>query len=272
MKAGIATIALRRYDVFHALDLAAEAGFAGVELWGKPPHAPEEFDEDHFKRVRDRARANGLRVHMFGSYARPVLPDFQQKSEDALKAAKILCARKIRVWAGNKEPHEADDELWGHVAGCLREFALRAEDEGISLAVEMHSGTLTATPEGALRLIELVGAPSFKLNFQVVDPINPDLDRVIGMVGDHVVNVHAQNYRRSALDEEKLEISCIGEGIVDYDHLAALLAARGFKGYIEVEFLKGESVSEQIMVESLKKDGRYLNELAKKHTPPSSEH
>jgi sugar phosphate isomerase/epimerase len=268
LKAGIATIALRRYDVFHALDLAAEAGFAGIELWGKPPHTPEEFDEDHMRHVRDRARSNGLKVHMFGSYARPVLPDFQQKSEDALKAAKILGARRIRTWAGNKEPHEADDELWDAVARSLREFALRAEDEGVTLAVEMHGGTLAATPEGAMRLIELVDAPSLKLNFQVVDYRDPDLDRAVEMVGDYVVNVHAQNYRPSALDPEKMELCRIAEGVVDYDHLAGLLAQHGFKGFIEVEFLKGEDVSEQIAFESLKKDAAYLTELAAKHTPP----
>jgi sugar phosphate isomerase/epimerase len=266
MKAGIATIALRRYDIFTALDLAAEAGFSGVELWGKPPHTPEEFDEDHLRHVRDRARANGLKIHMFGSYVRPVLPDFAQKSDDALRTAKVLGARKIRVWAGNREPHEADDELWTHVTGSLREFALRAEDQGVTLAVEMHSGTLAATAEGSLRLIEMVGAPNFRLNFQAPDFANPDTDRVVELVGDYVVNVHAQNYRPSAIDKEKLELSRISEGTIDYDHLLGLLAGHGFDGYVEVEFLKGENVGEQIMLESLKKDAAYLREITAKHT------
>lgn len=266
MRAGIATIALRRYDVFHALDLAAEAGFEGVELWGKPPHTPEEFDEEHLKRVRDRARANGLVVHMFGSYARPVLPDFEQKSADAIKAAKVLGARKIRVWAGSKEPAEADDDLWALVCDSLRGFALQAESEGITLAVETHSGTLAATPEGCLRLIERVGAPNLKLNFQVVDPRNPDLDRTIDLIGDHIVNVHAQNYRPSVLDKDKMEISCISEGIIDYDHLAELLSRRGFTGFLEVEFLKGEHVSEEIMLECLSRDAAFLRRIVSKYS------
>jgi sugar phosphate isomerase/epimerase len=266
LKAGITTIALRRYDVFHSLDLAAEVGLSGVELWGKPPHTPEEFDEDYLRRVRDRARSNGLKVHMFGSYVRPVLPDFAEKSESALKAAKILGARRIRVWAGNKEPKEADAELWTLVSDSLREFALRAEDQGMTLAVEMHGGTLAATPEGSLRLLETVAAPNLKLNFQVVDYADPDLDRTVAMIGDHVVNVHAQNYRPSSIDKDKMELCLISEGVVDYDHLAALLVSRGFKGFFEVEFLKGENISEQIMLESLKKDAAYLTELAAKHT------
>ena len=269
MKPGLATIALRRYDVFHAIDLAAQAGFVGVEIWGRPPHTPEEFDEEHTLRIRDRVRANGLKVSMFGSYVRPVLPDFEQKSEDAIRISKILCARKIRVWAGNKEPHEADEELWEQVSRSLHEFALRAEDEGITLAVEMHGGTLCATAEGCLRLIELCGSPNLKLNYQVFDPRNPDLERVIGMVGAYVVNVHAQNHRPSRREPDKLELCLIREGLVDYDKALSLLAGHGFKGFVEAEFLKGENDTEEAMLDSLRKDAEYLRELTAKHTPPS---
>lgn len=267
MKAGLATIALRRYDVFHALDLAAQAGFQGVEVWGRPPHMPEEFDEEHTLRVRDRARANGLKVGMFGSYVRPVLPDFDEKAADALKVSKILGARVIRVWAGNKDPHEADEDLWAIVSAKLHEFALMAEDEGITLAMEMHGGTLCATPEGVVRLIEQANSPNLKLNFQVVDMANPDLERTIGMVGDFVVNVHAQNYRPSRSEPDKMELCLVEEGVVDYDKALSLLAGHGFNRFVEVEFLKGESQGEDAMLESLKRDAKYLVALTAKHTP-----
>ncbi len=267
MKPGLATIALRRYDVFQAIDLAAQAGFAGVEIWGRPPHTPDEFDEEHTLKVRDRVRTNGLKVSMFGSYARPVLPDFEQKSQDAIKIAKILGTRRIRVWAGNKEPHEADEELWDHVSRSLREFALRAEDEGLTLAIEMHCATLCATAEGCLRVLELCGSPNLKLNYQVFDSRNPDLERVIGMIGPHVVNVHAQNHRISAREPDKLELCLIREGLVDYDKVLSLLADHGFRGYVEAEFLKGENEGEDAMLASLRKEAEYLRELTAKYTP-----
>ena len=266
MKAGLATIALRRHDVFHVIDLAAQAGFQGVEIWGGPPHTPEEFDEDHTRRIKDRLRANGLKASMFGSYANPAAPDYEQKAEDALKIAKLLCVRKIRVWAGNKEPHEADEELWDHVAKSLHEFALRAEDAGITLAIEMHCGTLCATAEGCIRVIEDSESPNLKLNYQVADPRNPDYERVIGMVGDYVVNVHAQNHRPSPREPDKLELCLIQEGLVDYDRALSLLGEHGFKGFVEVEFLKGEQESEEAMLDALKRDAAYLKELTAKYT------
>ncbi len=266
MKAGLATIAFRKYDVFAALDFARDAGFAGVEIWGKPPHTPEEFDEDHTRRVRDRARANGLEIAVFGSYANPSWPEYDRKSADSIKLALMLEAKIIRVWAGAKEPGEADEELWRHVASSLHEFALRAEYEGLTLAMETHADTLCFTPEGCLRLIEMAGAPNLKLNYQPRDFVNPDIERDIELLAEHVVMVHAQNFRPSCVEEGKMNRCLIERGVVDYDKALALLAKHGFDGYVEVEFLKGENLSEDAMLEALSKDAAYLAELTARHS------
>jgi len=266
LKAGIATIALRNYDIFTALDMAGQAGFAGVEIWGKPPHTPEGVDEDHTRRVRDRARSNGLEIPIFGSYANPSWPEFEQKSDDAIKIATRLGAKIIRVWAGNKEPHEADEELWGHVARSLREFALRAELERLTLAMEMHADTLCHTPEGALRLLEMADAPNLYLNYQVGNFASPDVDHDLALIGDKVVMVHAQNFKPSCCEAGKMNRTLLRDGTVDYDKALSLLAAHGFEGYVEVEFLPGENVSEDALLESLKNDAAYLNEITARHS------
>ena len=88
----------------------------------------------------------------------------------------------------------------------------------------------------------------------------------MGLIGDHVVNVHAQNRAPSALEEGKTELSWIEEGLIDYDHVLALLAKHGFDGYVEAEFLKGESLGEAAMLESLRKDAEYLRALTAKYS------
>ena len=266
MKPGLATIALRKYDIFTALDLAADAGFAGVEIWGKPTHTPEEFDAEHTIRIRDRARSNGLEIPVFGSYANPSWPEFERKSADSIKLALLLEAKIIRVWAGNKQPAEADEELWQYAAASFHEFGLRAEYEGLTLAMETHADTLCFTPEGCLRLIEMANAPSLKLNYQVRDFANPGLERDIGLLADHIVNVHAQNFRPSCREEGKMNRCLVEEGTVDYDKALRLLAKHGYDGYVEAEFLKGENVSEDAMLDSLKRDAAYLKELTARHS------
>lgn len=266
MKPGIATIALRKYDIFHALDMAAEAGFMGVEIWGRPPHTPDEFDEQHTKQIRKRLKANGLEAGVIGSYANPASPDFGRKATDALKIASMLGAKIIRVWAGNKEPHEAGEELWSLVAKSFHDYALQAEYAGVTLAMEMHGGTLCATPEGALRVLREAEAPNLKLNFQVNDMSDPRVEHLIDLVGDYVVNVHAQNYKPSCLEPGKMELSWINEGVVDYDKVLSLLKTHGFDGYVEAEFLKGEFVSDDALIESLRKDAEYLRALTAKYS------
>jgi sugar phosphate isomerase/epimerase len=266
LKAGIATIALRNYDVFTALDMAHDAGFVGVEIWGKPPHTPEGVDEDHTRRVRDRARSNGLAVPIFGSYVNPSWPEFEQKSVEAIAIAKLLGARIIRIWAGNKEPDQAGEELWQHVATSLHEFALRAADEGLTLAMEMHCDTLALTPEGALRLLEMANASNLKLNYQVGNFAKPDVERDLALIGDSVVMVHAQNFKKSCCDPAELERTLVECGNVDYDKVLSILGVHGFRGYVEVEFLKGENVSEDVLIELLKTDGAYLKMLTERYS------
>jgi sugar phosphate isomerase/epimerase len=265
LKAGIATIALRRYGISTALDIAGQAGFSGVEIWGKPPHTPDEFDEDHTRRVRDRARANGLKIPIFGSYANPSWPEFSQKSSDAIKIALILGAKIIRVWAGNKEPHQADEQDWRYVAASLREFALRAEYEGLQLAIEMHSATLCHTPEGSVKMLEMADTPNLKLNYQVADFANPNVDHDIAMVGDNVVMVHAQNFAPSSYKPGEMVRTLVQDGTVDYERVLSLLSEHNFHGYVNVEFLKDEEISEVAMLESLKKDAAYLSELVSRY-------
>jgi sugar phosphate isomerase/epimerase len=264
--AGIATIALRNYDVFTALDIAAQAGFAGVEIWGKPPHIPEGVDEEHIRRIRDRACANGIKIPIFGSYVNPSWPEYEAKSDEAIKIALRLGAKIIRVWAGNKEPDAAEQDLWEHVAGSLREFALRAEYEGLQLAIEMHSDTLCYTAKGAKRVLEMADAPSLKLNYQVGDFANPDVDNDISLVGDQIIMGHAQNFVASTYKPGSLVRSLVRDGNVDYDRVLSLLSERGFNGYVEVEFVKDEEISEDAMMESLKNDAQYLIELTKRYS------
>ncbi len=267
VKPGIATIALRKYDLFRALDLAAEAGFAGVEIWGRAPHTPEQFDEEYWHKVKQKLQENELGISMYGSYVNPCSPDYSQKSADALKIAEIIGAKIIRIWAGNKEPQDADEELWKYVANSLRDYALQAEDKGLTLAMEMHGGTLCLTPEGCLRVIEEANAPNLKLNFQLDAAKYPDVEKIVDMVGSYVVNVHAQNYKPSQAEPNKWELTWIDDGVIDYDKVLFLLKNKGFDGYVEAEFLKDEfHPEEKPMLEAMRRDAKYLKELTAKYS------
>ena len=263
MKAGFATIALRQLGVLEVIDLAAEAGFEGVEIWGRSPHTPDVFDEKHFAAIRERVLARGMEPAVFGSYVNSASPDFEEQALTALKIAETLGSGIIRVWAGDKEPPDAVDDDWTRNAANLKWMADLAAERSITLAMEMHGGTLTIAPEGTLRLLELARADNLKLNYQVNDLGNQDIERSVGMVGPHVVMVHAQNFTRAPEGSaHPWERSLIEDGLVDYSRILDMLRPYGFDGYVEVEFLKGEPDTER-MVEAMKKDAAFLRRITR---------
>jgi sugar phosphate isomerase/epimerase len=261
VKAGFATIALRELDVFEAIDLAADAGFEVIEVWGRAPHTPDIYDEQYTIAVRDRIRDNGMAPSVFGSYTNSAAADFHDKALMSLRAAQTLETPIIRVWAGNKEPSVAEDEDWTRNAENLKWMAERAVDKGITLAMEMHCGTLAFTPEGVLRLIELAEADNLKLNYQVADPGEPDLERTVALVGEHTVMVHAQNFVHAPEGSvHPWERSLVENGNADYRRLLSLLKPYGFDGPVEVEFLAGDPDRER-MITAMKADAAFLRRI-----------
>ena len=261
MKAGLATIALRQMDVFEAIDLAAQAGFEGLEIWGRAPHTPDVFDEKHTLAIRERILAHGMEPAIFGSYVDSASADFRERAVTALKISETLGSGIVRVWAGDKEPSAATDDDWSNNAANLKWMAQRAADKGMMLAMEMHGGTLALTPEGTLRLLQLAKVDNLKLNYQVNDVGDYDLDGSVALVGQHVVMVHAQNCVRTPEGiAHEWERSLIEDGLVNYRRLLKLLRQYGFDGYVEVEFLKGDPDRNQ-MLQAMKKDAAFLRKI-----------
>ena len=100
MKIGLCTIAFQEKPLEEVIDIAADYGFDGIELWGKPPHLPAEYDESYVKNIRDMALRKGLEVSAFGSYVDPLMPLHQKHFEEAFKVAYDLGTNLVRIWSG----------------------------------------------------------------------------------------------------------------------------------------------------------------------------
>jgi sugar phosphate isomerase/epimerase len=127
---------------------------------------------------------------------------------------------------------------WARVVAEMAEACETAAKLDITLAVEMHSDTVTDTSKSTLALLRDVGAPNLKVNYQCSSGVPPeDPYRRLEAVLPHVANVHAQNYASVAANPEtRPSRVALTDGTVDYRRLAAMLAKSGYGGYIEVEF------------------------------------
>ena len=100
MKLGLCTIAFQEKPLEEVIDIAADHGFDGIEIWGKPPHLPADYDENYVKNVRDMAHRKGLAISAFGSYVDPLMTLHQKHFEEAFKIAHELGTDLVRIWSG----------------------------------------------------------------------------------------------------------------------------------------------------------------------------
>jgi 3-dehydroshikimate dehydratase len=159
------SITFRKLPAEEVVRLAAANGIRAIE-WGGDVHAPPR-DEAALIRVRDLTREAGLSVCAYGSYFRigetdPAKPGFTE----VLAAAKILGAPLIRVWVGLRGSAEISTEERVSLVAEARRIADQAQAEGIIVACEWHSGTITDVEESALAFLQAVDHPNFRSLWQ----------------------------------------------------------------------------------------------------------
>ena len=265
MKIGVCTIAWRdQLPIFEIIETAARIGFDGIEVWGRPPHTPRPYNQEYVDRVRKALSDHGLEVSMFGSYVRAGMENLKAEVKFALKMTKGLGTEICRIWAGDRGTDTADEGYWSLVMRDLREICKAGRREGVIFAMERHANTLTDEVDSALRLLNLVGEENLALNYQVMESHSTpeELKCEMRLLGEHIVNVHAFNFRRG--EGERPIWVRLEEGVIDYKIICDSLKKRGFQGFVEVEFVRrgveGELEPEEKELE-LMRDYEYLRRL-----------
>ncbi|QNS02367.1 sugar phosphate isomerase/epimerase family protein [Streptomyces xanthii] len=221
---GLCSVTFRRLP---ALEVARYAVHAGLEVieWGADVHAPAD-DPSTVRAVREISDRYGLMCCSYGSYFR-ACPGEAAGFPAVARAAALLGARRIRVWAGGTgSGYVLPDERHGTVRR-LREAARIAADHGLTLATEFHGNTLTDTVDSTLRLLDEVDADNFHTYWQPPQDV-PDEEALAGLarLGDRVAAVHAfswwpGNTRRPLAERAGLWTAALG--LLDGRGLDALL-------------------------------------------------
>jgi len=259
-KVGLCTIAFQERPLFEVLELAAQVGFDGVEPWGKPDHLPLTTPDDRVREIRAKLDSLNLACSHYGSYVRlgEEHPAGEQKAnmQRSLEIAGILGTKIVRIWAGDKNSELLSAADWDRIVEDAKLYCGLAEPLGMELAMEMHGNTLTNRAAAMVELIDKVGSPALKANFQILNDTEDPYERA-RIAAPYTVMVHAQNVAPGGGEQQSL----ISEGTVDFNKIYGILAAAGFKGYFEVEFVKGSAYEEK--VDSLQRDCAYLKSIGK---------
>ena len=251
MKLGLCTIAFQDKPLEEVIDIAADHGFDGIELWGKPPHLPADYDENYAQNVKEMAQQKGLEISAFGSYVNPLMQLHQKHFEEAFKIARDLGTDLVRIWSGggaSKSIAPADRRL---ILFRLVSITQWANFRNIRIALEMHNNQYTDSVATILETIEEVKLPALKTYYQPLARSDADEPHAAAeKLAPHIANVHAQNFDASG------KACPIADGVVDYTRIVETLKNAGYNGYLEVEFVHGDN-----KLEALQRDRDYLASL-----------
>ncbi|MEO6997725.1 MAG: TIM barrel protein [Terracoccus sp.] len=185
---GICSVTYRQLTARRLAEQAARAGLAVIE-WGADVHAPPS-EPAVLSDVAAATEQYGLRCHSYGSYFRAGVSPASDLVAIA-RAANVLGATRIRVWAGAVGTADASASDRDRVVRGLRHAVEVADHYGLEVATEFHSGTLADSAEAVLRLIEAVDRPGLGSYWQ--PPVGmPDDEALQGLafMADHVVALH----------------------------------------------------------------------------------
>jgi sugar phosphate isomerase/epimerase len=244
------TMATPECNALEAVEIFAAAGLDGIELVSDDASGvlPERLDNAARGQLRQAAADRGLAVACLTPYlwdinaADEALRRAQiEGAKRALELAADLGARIVRAYGGRPAGSTGDRiGAFERAAGALGEIGRTAGDLGLRVGVENHQGTLAISARATLDLVEAAGSPHVGI---VYDQANLDglgaegWEEALPMQYDHIVHVHVKDFDRAGSGPAGgRRARIVGEGIVAWPAILASLAARGYDGFLSLEY------------------------------------
>lgn len=253
---------------WRAIDAAAaqrvrRAGFRGAQLF---IHRPLEADPDDLQRVKRAFAAAELEVAQVNGWYEPLCSyDDATRAEGVrgmqalVRIGRMMDTPSVYVrpgghnpnghWYAHPENHSA--RTFDNIVDSLRKVCATAQDEGVTVAVEGHVLSALDTPQRVRDLLDAVGSPALKFNY---DPVNfigtvkqvhdttGVLNELYDLLGRDMVAAHAKDCRLADQLVVHIEEVVPGSGTLDYALFMRRFQAACPDGYFIIEHLPNARV------------------------------
>ena len=233
-------------DLEKNIDLAAEWGFAGVEILH---HQLQREDNGYFQKLKQRAALHGLDLYGMASHQTFLTPDENKRRQQIeltmlyLEQCYQLGIPTMRVqtgtWGTSKDfddlmahrgieptlPGHTDEEAFKWTIDAFEQIVPIAEKCGVTMGLENHWG-LGRTPAGVNRVVESVNSPWLRVTCDVGNFLEDPYDKLEAIL-PHASMVHMKTYYGGGL-WYTLDL--------DYPRLAAMIHKHNYPGYFSLEF------------------------------------
>jgi sugar phosphate isomerase/epimerase len=190
------------------------------------------------RRIRSLLDAAGLELSAIAGHANLLEPDAAERAANRRRleatidlAVDLAAPCVICMGYGSPEGYEHERHV---LASEFGELARYAEPRGVIVALEPHVGQAFDLPEKVVWLMEAVGSPNFRLNFDNshFEVMGCDLDDYVPLLVPFAVHTDLKDQRGRYPDHEFL---VPGEGSFDYARYLRAMDAAGYSGCITVE-------------------------------------
>lgn len=244
MRIGYSTWGMPKLPIDTALKHLAGLGFTGVEPTVLPGWSTEldTLDRAERRRIRRLFDEYALEMPAVAGHCGLLDRDPAAHAENLrrLHGSLDLCAEWAgpagppaldTVLGGTPESWEADQEEALERLGRLVDYA---STRGVAVALEPHVGSALDLPDKAVWLIERVGSPYLKLNFDVshFEVLGIPTEESVAALAPHAAHTHVKDQRGLA---PNFEFLIPGEGPFDFVAYLRAMERAGYTGYITAE-------------------------------------
>ena len=234
------TLACPGWTLPEVINAARRYGYDGVELRlidGEviDPAMPAAERE----RVGRLFAEAGLPIVCVGTSIRLAEAADPAAAEAALRGSIALAhawrAPLVRVFGGGRPPEKPAEGVIAAVAAALSRIAPDAERLGVAVALETHDAFSSAAAVAAV--LRRVPSPAVGALWDLHHPfrMGEGPERVMDLLGGRVLHVHVKDARRGG---NGWRLVLLGEGEVPVARSLEVLRARGYRGWLTVEWEK----------------------------------
>jgi sugar phosphate isomerase/epimerase len=247
MKLAFSTISCPSYDAARMCRAALDYGYDAVELYAlEGQRLTVELLAQRLPELRQTFQRHAVPICSLNSWGQFSMADpaaraaMEQQVTRAVELAAELGSPQVKTFGGNLPPGVPAEQVFDYVAEHIGRVARRAESLGVRLLLETHDGFSPAAHVEAI--LKRVPSPAFAALWDVHHPfrMGETPEQVDAVLGHRVAHVHVKDCVRAAPGEDKWEYVLLGEGELapHVRQAMALLARRGFAGYVSVDWEK----------------------------------
>jgi sugar phosphate isomerase/epimerase len=244
MRLGYSAWAMPRLPVEAQIDIVRRTGYAGIELVSRPDGSLDAqlLDSAGRQGLRQQLHEAELAVPSIAAHGNLLEADPERRlaNRDQVMAGIGLAADiagpegppcVVTMAYGRPETYEAERE---RIAEGYAELARYGATLGVTVALEPHVGQAIDLPEKVVWLMERIGSPFYRLNFDNshFEVMGHDIDEYVPLLTPYAVHTHLKDQRGLSPRHQFL---VPGEGDFDYPRYLQAMEAAGYGGFVTVE-------------------------------------